>query len=71
MMLFAAGEGNTLLSPDEQADLIPNLATRDELNEWERTNILAAYDWALNPRTLRRNHPLTEPYLRDLHSRMF
>jgi Fic-DOC domain mobile mystery protein B len=71
MTLFAMGEGNTLLSPDEQADLIPNLATREELNEWERTNILAAYDWALSPRTLRRNDPLTEPYLRDLHYRMF
>jgi Fic-DOC domain mobile mystery protein B len=71
MTLFTTGDGNTPLSPDEQADLIPNLSTRDELNEWERTNILVAYDWALNPRTLRRNDPLTEPYLRDLHHRMF
>jgi Fic-DOC domain mobile mystery protein B len=71
MTLFATGEGNTPLSPDEQADLIPNLATKDELNEWERANILVAYDWALSPRTLRRNDPLTEPYLRDLHHRMF
>jgi Fic-DOC domain mobile mystery protein B len=71
MMLFTTGDGNTPLSPDEQADLIPNLSTRDELNEWERTNILVAYDWALNPRTLRRNDPMTEPYLRDLHHRMF
>ena len=36
MTLFATGEGNTPLSPEEQADLIPNLATREELNEWER-----------------------------------
>ena len=71
MTLFTSGDGNTPLSPDEQADLIPNLSTRDELNEWERTNILIAYDWALNPRTLRRNDPMTEPYLRDLHHRMF
>ena len=71
MTLFTTGDGNTPLSPDEQADLIPNLSTRDELNEWERTNILVAYDWALNPRTLRRNDPMTEPYLRDLHHRMF
>ncbi|MFZ0305230.1 MAG: mobile mystery protein B [Terracidiphilus sp.] len=71
MTLFTMGDGNTPLSPDEQADLIPNLSTRDELNEWERTNILVAYDWALNPRTLRRNDPMTEPYLRDLHHRMF
>lgn len=71
MTLFTTGDGNTPLSPDEQADLIPNLSTRDELNEWERTNILVAYDWALSPRTLRRNDPMTEPYLRDLHHRMF
>ena len=71
MTLFTTGDGNTPLSPDEQADLIPNLSTRDELNEWERTNILVAYDWALDPRILRRSDPTTEPYIRDLHYRMF
>jgi hypothetical protein len=38
--LLATGDGSTPLSPDEQAELIPNLATKDELNEWERSNIL-------------------------------
>jgi Fic-DOC domain mobile mystery protein B len=71
MSLFATGEGNTPLTPDEQADLIPNLASREELNEWERANILIAYDWALGPRTLKLPNPLTEPYVRDLHRRMF
>jgi Fic-DOC domain mobile mystery protein B len=71
MNAFAAGEGNTRLSPEEQAGLIPNLGTKDELNEWERANILVAYDWALSRRNLRRQNPLTEPYLRDLHTRMF
>lgn len=71
MSLFVMGEGNTPLSPDEQADLIPNLATREELNEWERANILIAYDWALRPRTLKLQDSLTEPYIRDLHRRMF
>jgi Fic-DOC domain mobile mystery protein B len=71
MTLFTTGDGNTPLSPDEQADLIPNLATKEELNEWERSNILIAYDWALNSRTLKRQNPLTEPYIRDLHRRMF
>ena len=71
MTVFTTGDGNTPLSPDEQADLIPNLSTRDERNEWERTNIRFAYNWALNPRSLRRNDPMTEPYLRDLHHRMF
>jgi Fic-DOC domain mobile mystery protein B len=71
MTLFAAEDGYTPLSPEEQADLIPNLATREELNEWERQNILEAYGWALDEKVIRRLDPLTEPYLRDLHRRMF
>jgi Fic-DOC domain mobile mystery protein B len=69
--LFPEGEGNTPLSAEEQADLIPDLATKDELNEWERQNILEAYAWALSPNGLRRRDPLVEPYVRDLHLRMF
>jgi len=71
MTIFTTGDGNTPLSPEEQADLIPNLATKEELNEFERANILVAYDWALAPRNLRRQDPLTEPYLRELHLHMF
>lgn len=71
MNLFAEGEGNTPLSAEEQADLIPNLATKEELNEWERENILEAYAWALAANNLRRNDPLVEPYVRNLHRRMF
>jgi Fic-DOC domain mobile mystery protein B len=69
--LFETGDGNTLLSPEEQADLIPELTTKEELNEWERQNILEAFAWALNPRNLQRNNPLSETYIRDLHQRMF
>jgi Fic-DOC domain mobile mystery protein B len=71
MSLFVAGDGNTLLSPDEEADLIPSLATKQELNEWERLNIVEAYAWAFNRRNLVRRDPLEEPYMRDLHQRMF
>jgi Fic-DOC domain mobile mystery protein B len=53
------------------SQLIPNLSTKEELNEWERQNILAAKDWALNPRVMKREDPLIEPYLRELHKRMF
>jgi Fic-DOC domain mobile mystery protein B len=69
--LFETGDGNTPLSPEEQADLIPDLTTKEELNEWERQNILEAFAWALNPRNLQRNNPLSETYIRDLHQRMF
>jgi fido (protein-threonine AMPylation protein) len=71
MSLFAEGEGNTPLLAEEQAELIPNLATKEELNEWERQNILEAYAWALDPGNLRRRDPLVESYIRDVHLRMF
>jgi len=71
MILFTTGDGNTLLSPEEQDSLIPNLATKEELNEWERQNILDAYGWALAPKNIRRQDHLTEPYIRALHLRMF
>jgi Fic-DOC domain mobile mystery protein B len=63
--------GNTPLSADELAQLIPNLATKAELNEFERLNILEATKWALNKIVLGNSDPLTEPYLRQLHRRMF
>jgi Fic-DOC domain mobile mystery protein B len=71
MNFFVAGDGNTPLSPDEEDDLIPSLATKEELNEWERLNIVEAYAWALDRRGLARRDPLTEPYVRELHRRMF
>lgn len=71
MNRFAGGQGTTSLTPDEQADLIPSLATRAELNEWERLNILEAYSWAFRPRNLTHNDVLVEPYIRELHRRMF
>jgi len=71
MNLFAAGDGNTPLSPEEQLDLIPDLTSKEDLNEWERQNILEAYGWALDKRNLNRTDPLTEAYVRQLHLRMF
>jgi Fic-DOC domain mobile mystery protein B len=63
--------GNTPLHPDDAAQLIPNLATRGELDEWERQNILEAFDWAFSSRVLSSRNPLDEIYLRELHRRMF
>lgn len=71
MTLFDAGDGKTSLSGEEQADLIPNLGTREELNEWERQNIVEASGWAFDARSAGRKDPLTEPYVRELHRRMF
>lgn len=68
--LATTSDGNTPLSPQELADLIPNLATKEELNEWERENILLAREWATTDRTA----PLqmvSDQYIRKLHERMF
>lgn len=61
---------NTPLSPEELADLIPSLATKEELNEWERENILRAREWAVRDRSSAADVP-TDSYVWKLHKRMF
>ena len=68
--LATTSDGNTPLSPEELADLIPNLATKEELNEWERENILRAREWAVGDRTAARDLA-SDGYIRQLHGRMF
>jgi len=68
--LGTGSEGNTPLSPEELVDLIPSLATKEELNEWERENILQARAWAIEDRTSPAGIP-TDEYVRKLHRRMF
>jgi Fic-DOC domain mobile mystery protein B len=63
--------GNTPIHPDDAAKLIPNLATKKDLDEWERKNILEATEWAFSPRVMKNRNPLDEIYLRELHRRMF
>ena len=70
MTLFTTEDSNTPLSPEEQNDLIPDLTTKEELNEWERQNILEAAAWAFDPRKLNRQDPFSETYVRELHLRM-
>ena len=71
MTIFTTGDGNMPLSPEEQDDLIPDLTTKEELNEWERQNILEAYTWVLEPRNLKGQNPFAEAYVREMHLRMF
>jgi len=68
--LGTGSEGNTPLSPEELANLIPSLATKEELNEWERENNLQARAWAIEDRTSAADIP-TDEYVRKLHRRMF
>lgn len=69
--MVSVDEANTPLSPDEQAALIPNLSTQQELNEWERENILSGRKWALSKRRIRSQDLFIQSYVRDLHRRMF
>ncbi|HEY4931383.1 MAG TPA: mobile mystery protein B [Terriglobales bacterium] len=70
MPILTASDGNTPLSPEELADLIPSLATNEELNEWERENILLAREWALRSR-MSASGIVSDDYVRRLHRRMF
>jgi Fic-DOC domain mobile mystery protein B len=71
MPLLNVGDGNTPLTPEELADLIPSLAAREELNEWERENILLARRWALRRASIKNSDPISDEYIRKLHDRMF
>jgi Fic-DOC domain mobile mystery protein B len=68
--LATTSDGNTPLSPEELADLIPNLATKEELNEWERENILLGREWAVGDRTSPTDM-VSDEYVRKLHKKMF
>ena len=62
--------GNTPLAPEEFADLIPSLATKEELNAWERRNIIRARAWAMkDPSSVA--DILSDDYVRKLHRKMF
>lgn len=69
--IFDTEPGNTPLTPEEQLDLIPSIATRAELNALERFHINQARVWAMRPRALRREDLLTDHFARELHRRMF
>lgn len=68
-MTSGVPEGATPLSEEERDDLIPDhITTREQLNEWEYTNILEADRWAFGGS---HDDVLTVDFLRELHRRMF
>jgi Fic-DOC domain mobile mystery protein B len=69
--LFPIEDGATLLTPEEQSELIPSLATRAQLNEVERLGINTARVRAMRPRALARTDLLSDAFGRELHRRMF
>jgi Fic-DOC domain mobile mystery protein B len=64
-------DGNTPIRPEGAEQLVPRISTIGELNEYEALNILQARNWAFDSRTMRSTDPLEEPYVRELHHRMF
>jgi Fic-DOC domain mobile mystery protein B len=65
---FYADADATPLTPVERDGLIPTHVTlRSELNELEQQNIAEADRWAFS----RQHKVLREPFLRNLHRRMF
>ena len=68
---FAYIEGQTPLEEDEKVGLlIPTIATREELDEFEQQNIEEAIQWVLT-RSLNAKSILTEHFVKRLHKRMF
>ena len=63
--------GQTPLDEDEKEGLlIPTIATREELDEFEQKNIEEALQWILTS-SLKLETVLTEKFVRNLHKRMF
>lgn len=64
-------DGQTPLDEDEKEGLlIPTIATRAELDEFEQQNIEQAIQWTLG-RTFKFNTVFTEDFVKLLHKRMY
>jgi len=68
--MFELPAGATPLSPEDEVGLIPNLATKADLNEFEAVNIAAGALWAVRSRRIRKDFPNVTA-LMLLHKRMF
>ncbi len=61
----------TPLEEDEKEGLlIPTIATRGELDEFEQQNIEQAVQWTLS-RKFKQSYIFTESFVRDVHKRMY
>lgn len=64
-------DGQTPLDEDEKDGLlIPTIATRGELDEFEQQNIEQAVQWTLT-RNFKQEAIFTETFVRDVHKRMY
>jgi Fic-DOC domain mobile mystery protein B len=68
---FESIDGQTFLDEDEKEGLlIPTIATRGELDEFEQQNIEQAVLWTLM-RNFKREHIFSEVFVKEVHRRMF
>lgn len=64
-------DGQTPLDEDEKEGLlIPTIATRGELDEFEQQNIEQAVQWTLS-RSFKQHEILTELFIKQLHKKMY
>lgn len=67
----AYDRGQNPLDEDEKEGLlIPTIATREELDEFEQHNVEEAMQWVLS-RSLKAENIPAEKFMRNLHKRMF
>ena len=70
-LTLAYGPGQTPLDEDEKEGLlIPTIATKEELDEYEQQNIEEAILWSLT-RRFRLRQLFTEAFVKDVHKRMY
>jgi len=63
--------GQTPLDEEEkQGLLIPTIATREELDEFEQQNVEEAFQWIIG-KSLKREKVLSEKFICDVHKQMF
>ena len=68
---LAYDDGQTPLEEDEKEGLlIPTIATRAELDEFEQQNIEEAIQWTL-ARNFKQERVITEAFVREVHRRMY
>lgn len=68
---FDYKDGQTPLNEEEKEGLIiPTIATREELDEFEQQNIEDAFQWVLS-RSLKAENILSEKFICSLHKRMY
>ncbi len=66
-MITNTHEDATLIRPEDKAYLIPkHLTTKNDLDAWEKRNIVNAKRWASN-----QNKILSIAFIKTLHNRMF